>query len=223
MSSLVTLLALSLSASAHAGTPQWSEVRASGWTHYATRKHDVVGTVEVYEKVVAGVECFQGVTTTSYTPEQLLDVAADIEGAIQWSTAGVTDAATLQRTDTLLDYYQFLDIPRWTMANDRFWFLRGHILRSGGAITFHWDRLVDGGPYAARYQQVFVDHPGAVDIPMNVGGWVFTPVAESTQVQYYICTNTGGSIPNAVQSVATTRTLPDNLGDIVREAAKRNP
>ncbi len=217
------LLALLLSPAAQAETPQWSQIRGSGWTHHATRKHDVVGTVEVYAKTVAGVECFQGVTTTRYTPEQLLDVAADIEGAIQWSTAGVTDAATLKRTDTLLDYYQFLDVPGWTMANDRFWFLRGTIERSGGAITFHWDRLVDGGPYAARYQQVIAAHPDAVDIPMNVGGWVFTPADGATRVQYYICTNTGGSIPTAVQGVATTRTLPDNLGDIVREAARRNP
>lgn len=223
MRSLGALLALALTPLAQAEVPTWSAIRSGGWAHHTTRKHEVVGTVEVYSKVVAGVECFQGVTTTSHTPEQLLDVAADIEGAIQWSTAGVTDAATLERTDTLLDYYQFLDIPGWTMANDRFWFLRGHILRSDGAITFHWDRLVDGGPYAARYRQVLADHPDAVDIPMNVGGWVFTPVEGKTRVQYFICTNTGGSIPTAVQSVATTRTLPDNLGDIVREAARRNP
>ncbi len=223
MNLLGTLLVLTLTPFAHAETPTWSAIQSGGWVHHATRKHDVVGKVEVYAKTVAGVECFQGVTTTTYTPEQLLEVAADIEGAMRWSTAGVTEAATLKRTDTLLDYFQYLDVPGWTMANDRFWFLRGHIVRGDGAITFHWDRLVDGGPYAARYQQVIADHPDAVDIPMNVGGWVFTPVDGSTRIQYLICTNTGGSIPTAVQSVATTRTLPDNLGDIVREAAKRNP
>ncbi len=223
MKSLAVLLALSLTPSSRAATPTWGEIYSSGWTHHATRKHDVVGTVEVYAKMVAGIECYQGVTTTRYTPDQLLEVAADIEGAMQWSTAGVTDAATLKRTDTLLDYYQFLDIPGWTMASDRFWILRGTIERNAGAIIFRWDRLVDGGPYAEFYQQVRQKHPDAVEIPINVGGWVFTPKDGATQVQYYVCSHTGGSIPSAVQGVATTRTLPDNLGDIVREAAKRNP
>jgi len=223
MKLLGTMLALALAPIALAGTPQWSQIQTAGWTHLSTRKHDVVGTVEVYSKTIDGVDCFQGVTTTRYSPEQLLDVAADIEGAEQWSTAGVTDAATLKRTATQLDYFQYLDVPGWTMANDRFWFLRGEIERSGGAITFHWDRLVDGGPYADRFQQVLTDHPGAVEVPINVGGWVFTPVDGSTRLQYFICTHTGGSIPSAVQGIATTRTLPDNLGDVVREAAKRNP
>jgi hypothetical protein len=150
-------------------------------------------------------------------------VAADIEGAIQWSTAGVTAAKTLARTDTLLDYFQFLDVPGWTMANDRFWFLHGTIERSGGAIVFRWDRLVDGGAYSAFYQQVRAEHPDAVEVPINVGAWVFTPKDGATQMQYYVCTETGGNIPGAVQGVATTRTLPDNLADVVREAGKRKP
>ncbi len=220
MTTLALLTALSV---AQAAAPTWDQIRTSGWVHHATRKNDVVGTVEVYSKTVAGIPCYQGVTTTTYTPEQLFEVAADIEGAMQWSTAGVTDAKTLARTATLLDYYQFLDIPGWTMASDRFWFLHGTIERSGGAITFRWDRLVDGGAYADFYQQVLERHPDAVEIPINVGAWVFTPKDGATQLQYYVCSHTGGSIPGAVQGVATTRTLPDNLADVVREAGKRNP
>jgi hypothetical protein len=223
MKPLAPLLALLLAPAAQADPPRWSEIRSAGWTHHATRKNDVVGTVEVYAKVVAGVECFQGVTTTRYTPQQLFEVAADIEGAMQWSTAGVTDAKTLARTDTVLDYYQFLDIPGWTMAADRYWFLHGTIERSGGAIVFRWDRIVDGGAYAAFHQQVRAAHPDALEIPVNVGAWVFTPKDGATQLQYYVCSDTGGHVPTAVQGVATTRTLPDNLADVVREAGKRNP
>jgi hypothetical protein len=223
MKPLPLLIALALLPSSRAADPSWAQIKTGGWTHYATRKHEAVGKVEVYSKLIDGVECFQGVATTPYTPEQLFEVAADIEGAKSWSTAGVTDARTLERTPTLLDYYQFLDVPGWTMANDRFWFLRGHIERSGGAITFHWERLIDGGPHAAFYQQVRQRHPSAVEVPVNSGAWVFTPAEGATRMQYFVCTTSGGNIPSAVQGVATTRTLPDNLGDVAREAAKRNP
>ncbi len=212
---------LLLAAPAQAGTPTWDAIRAAGWTHHATREHEAAGTVQVYTKAVAGVDCFQGVASTQYTPEQLMDVAADIEGTIQWSTAGVSEARTLARSDTQMDYFQYLDVPGWTMASDRFWILRGHFQRHDGVVTLHWDRFENEGPYAALYQRVRADHPSAIEPPVNVGGWVYSPVDGATRIQYYICSDVGGVVPTSVQNVGTNRTLPDTVGDVVREAGRR--
>lgn len=201
--------------------PTWPEIRGPGWVHQATRQHEAAGKVEILRKVVAGIECFQGRATVPLDPEVMFEVASDIEGAMRWSTAGVTDAAILSRSATVIDYYQYLDVPGWTLSADRFWFLHGHVERANGAITFWWERLVDGGPYAAKYRQVVAAHPDAVEPPVDVGGWIFTPLEGGTRAQYMICSDVGGSVPTSLQHAATTRTLPDNVGDLVREAKKR--
>jgi hypothetical protein len=215
------MLALLLVSTALAAEPTWPEMQAPGWVHQSTRTHAAAGPVEILSKTIAGVECFQGRAKVQLAPEIMFQVASDIEGAMQWSTAGVTDAATLRRTDTVIDYYQYLDVPSWTLSADRFWFLYGHVERSNGAITFWWDRMVDGGPYRAKWEAVRAAHPSAVEPPVDVGAWVFTPVEGGTRVQYMVCSDVGGSVPDSLQSVATTRTLPDNIGDLVREATRR--
>ncbi len=217
---LLAAVALPVTA-AWAGAPSWSQISASGWTHHGTRQHDDAGTVQVYKKTIGELPCFQGVATTDPSPDALLDVAADIEGTLQWSSAGVAEAVTLKRGGSTLDYYQYLDVPGWTLANDRFWFLHGTIERSGGKIVFRWERADVTGAYAQRYQQVKAAHPKAIEPPTNSGGWVFSPTDQGTQIQYYICSDTGGVIPTAVQNAATTRTLPDTVGDLVREARRR--
>ncbi len=222
MKTLFALLSLTLMPSAFAGTPVWSDVRASGWEYHTTREHDAASTVQVYYKDVAGITCLQGVATTVYSPEQLMDVAADIEGTPEWASAGVTEGLTLARSDSQMDYYQYLDVPGWTMASDRFWFLRGHFVKTADSYTLHWDRMGDGGgPYSDRFDRFVAAHPDAIEPPTNVGGWVFTSTDEGTRIQYYICSDTGGTIPMAVQVAASKRTLPDTVGDVVREAARR--
>jgi hypothetical protein len=222
MMTLSALLALTLMPSAMAGTPTWAEIQTAGWGYHATREHDAAGTVQVYTKTVAGITCLQGVATAAYSPEQLMDVAADIEGTLDWSSAGVTEGVTMARSASQIDYYQYLDVPGWTMASDRFWFLRGHFVKTATSYVLHWDRMGDGGgPYADRFQQFVAAHPDAIEPPTNVGGWVFTTTDEGTRIQYYICSDTGGTIPMAVQIAASKRTLPDTVGDVVREAARR--
>jgi hypothetical protein len=106
------------------------------------------------------------------------------------------------------------------MAADWFWFLRGTTERSGDVVTFHWDRLVDGGPHRAMYDQVIAAHPGAVEPQINVGGWWFRGTAP-VEMRYFACTDGGGSIPQFVQTTATRRTLPDTVVDLVDEVKRR--
>ena len=201
----------------------WAEIAAEDdWTTTATRQHDDAGTVTVLRATIDGVQCFQGQATVDVEPRYLLEVAMDIDGTPQWaSTADVTEAATLLRKGDVLDYYQMMDVPGWTLSRDRFWFLRGTSRRDGGTLSFTWEKLDEGGSHSTTYQEFVTEHSKAIEPPINAGGWVFTPGAAGTAIRYHICTDAGGEIPQKLQAFATSSTLPDTVGDLVREARKR--
>ncbi len=215
------MLALLIAATALAA-PTWSDISSySSWETYSTRSHAHAGDVQVLKGEIKGIPCFKGLAKTSVSGEALLDVAADIDGSIKWSSAGVTEAELLSKTPTTMEYYQYLDVPGWTLSADRFWFLTSNIEKSQGTIVFNWTHLVEGGAHSATWRRVKRAHPDAVEPPVNVGGWIFRREGSQTRIEYYICSDTGGSIPTAVQNAATTRTLPDTVGDLVKEAKRR--
>ncbi|MBN1335863.1 MAG: hypothetical protein JXB39_07865 [Deltaproteobacteria bacterium] len=201
--------------------PAWTQIYQPGWTSHSVRQHPDAGPVEVLKRTVAGVACFAGTTLVDLPRAALLEVATDIPGSVHWSTAGVKEAETFARSANGLDFYQYLALPAWTLSSDRFWFLHGVVEQSPTVSIFRWDRLEGGGPYATRYEAVLEAHPGAVEPPVNAGGWVFAEDSGLTRITYYICSDVGGAIPIQVQTLATTRTLPDNVGDLVREARQR--
>lgn len=208
-------------AAAHA-TPTHAAMEAASWSHLADREHDDAGMVKVYSATVAGIGCFKAeAEVTSVDGKSMLDVVSDVVGAKQWSSAGVTRAEVLGRTGNTVAYYQYLDVPDWTFASDRFWFLSSDIVDAPGTRTLRWNRLDPNGPYAARYQAFKAENPSAVEPPVNVGGWYFKDDDFGVTITYLICTDAGGNIPSAVQSAATRKTLPDTVGDVVREAKKR--
>ena len=67
----------------------------------------------------------------------MIEVAADAESAMEWSSAGVTEAETLARTTEYADYYQYLDLP--FPLSDRFWMLRGYFEQEGAVHYFRWE------------------------------------------------------------------------------------
>lgn len=207
---------------AMAGVPTWSAIASNTtWQLLTTKSHDAAGEVAVYNTTISDVQCFKGVATTDLAPAGLLAVVVDVAAAKYWSSAGVRDAEKLGGTGSNVDYYQYLDVPGWTLSSDRFWFLHGTVEKSGTTDIFHWDRLDAGGAYASRFAEVVAANPSAIEPPINVGGWTFKPTAEGTEVTYFVCTDVGGSIPRAVQNAATKGTLPDTVGDVIREARKR--
>ncbi len=218
----VTLFALALLLLPTAGAgPAWTRIRQPGWTPHSTREHPDAGTVQVLRRTVDGVACFAGVATVALPRDRLLEVATDIPASVRWSSAGLLEAETFARSAAGFDFYQYMVLPSWTLLADRFWFVHGVVERGADASVFYWDRLEGGGAYTARWEAVRDAHPGAVEPPVNAGGWVFTDEGGRTRVEYYLCTDVGGAIPLAVQTLATTRTLPDTVGDVVREARRR--
>lgn len=202
--------------------PTHPQMEAASWSHLADREHDDAGTVKVYSATVAGVSCFKAEATTAEADgKTMLGVVTDIPGSTRWSSAGVTKAQVLGRSGSSVTYYQYLDVPGWTMASDRYWFLTSKITDTGTLRAMKWERMDPSGPYASRYQAFRTENSSAVEPPVNVGSWTFKDVEFGVGISYSICTDSGGSIPSAIQNAATRKTLPDTVGDVVREAKKR--
>lgn len=202
--------------------PTWSQITSStAWVHDSDVTTSDAGAVSIDTTTIAGTPCFRAKTSTDASVGKLMETVSDIPGTKRWSTAGVTEAELLGKSGENWYYYQFLDVPGWTMSADRYWFLKGTYTTSTTQSVFRWERVVDGGAYKTKFDAVKAAHPDAVEPPVNVGGWVFEGAAPSVKITYYICTDSGGSIPVFVQTSATRRTLPDTLSDAVREAKKR--
>lgn len=202
--------------------PTHAQMESAAWERYATREHDDAGKVEIFTAQIGGLPCFRASATTADADAgTMLKVVMDVTGAKRWSSAGVTKAEVLSRAGNSMAYYQYLDVPGWTMTSDRFWFLQSVVVDEGTKKKLLWDKLDVTGPYAQRYQQFKAQNPSAVEPPVNVGSWMFESRDFGVDVHYSICTDAGGSIPTAIQSAATRKTLPDTVGDVVREAKKR--
>lgn len=216
--SLFTALVLSNAALA---APTHAQMEAASWAHSADRSHDDAGEVKVFNSTVAGVQCFKATARTSdVDAKTMLAVVTDIPGAKRWSSAGITQAEVLGRAGNTVSYYQYLDVPGWTMASDRYWFLDAQIVDSGGTKAMKWTKMAPTSPHEARHQAFRTANSSAVEPDVNVGSWSFTQADFGVDISYMICTE-GGSIPAAIQSAATRKTLPDTVGDVVREAKKR--
>jgi hypothetical protein len=186
-----------------------------------TASHADAGTVKILTVNLGGIDCYRGTAVVDVAPEKLLSVVADIEGAKSWSTAGITEAKLLSKVGNKVEYYQYLDVPGWTMSADRFWFLESTIEAGAEKSSLKWSPLVNGGAHAAYYAEVKAAHPDAVEPTANTGSWTFARQPDGTHLTYQVCTLPGGSIPSMVQNAATRKTLPDTVGDAVRAARKR--
>jgi hypothetical protein len=214
------MLALTLAAVA-LGKPTHAQIESASWKQVASRDTDQ-GTVLVYSGMVAGMECFRGTGSTPVPVPKLFEVATDIPSATRWSTAGLSQSEWLTKSATTLEYWQYLDVPGWTMSADRFWFVRSTVHVADDVAWEKWDALLGGGPHAAKFAEVAAAHPDAVEPTVNIGEWLFKADGTgNSTVDYMVCTDPGGSIPMAIQSAATRRTLPDTVADLVREARKR--
>ena len=85
---------------AEAYNPTWVELKSDdGWVVQDTIQTQV-GPVVVSKKMVDGFPCFKGETEYDGVLDipLMIEIAADAESAMEWSSAGVTEAETLART-----------------------------------------------------------------------------------------------------------------------------
>ena len=206
---------------ADAYNPTWIELKSDdGWVVQDTIQTQV-GAVVVSKKLIDGFPCFKGETDYPGVLDVplMIKIAADAESAMEWSSAGVTEAETLGRTSDYVDYYQYLDL--FYPMSDRFWFLRGHFEHEGDVHYFRWEALEDGGPYNTKYKQVTTAHPSALQTEINLGSWVVYLHDGQTHVEDRLCSHPSGKVPLSLQSIATSQTLPTNVSEIIQETKRR--
>ena len=212
---------------AHAA-PDSARLRAAldapaGWSEVARKQEDGVGEVVVRLKDVDGQPCLEGTTTAPLDADRLLEASADIDTQARWSTWTLPYSRRVTQPEgerQRFVYAQVLDNP-YPVA-DRAWFLQGELVRTPTERRFVWDR-VDPAAHATAWADVRARFPDAVLTGVNMGDWTFTPQGDGrTRIRYRICTDAGGSIPRWAGEYAATKTLPTNVGDIVREVTRRS-
>jgi hypothetical protein len=195
----------------------------SGWESIGSKEHSKAGIeIQLRSKYVDGTPCLIGEVDVEVSADKLLEVATDIPGAMQWSSAPMAASRVLSRNGDIVHYYQLLDTPGWTFAADRFWVLAGRVhKRSDGSVAFQWNRFEWKTKYPDLVDEMERDHEDAIEPPVNFGEWRFTPKSGGSNVRYYVCSNTGGRLSESVQKFASKKTLPDTVADLIMAARKR--
>lgn len=209
-------------AAAMAGSPDWTSLTStSGWKSITTKSSEF-GSIGVWHKEIDGIPCLLGTLQTDVPVAHLMEIVMDIPSSTRWSSADLGISETLKRSGNVLEFWQYINIPNWTMVADRFWVLRGERAVLGTAERFRWQRIDAASAYPSLITRARERDSGAVEPPTNWGEWDFVANSEGTQVQYRACADVGGSIPQSIQQWIATRTLPDTVGDVVREAKRRH-
>lgn len=107
------------------------------------------------------------------------------------------------------------------MAADRYWVLEGWGATEGELTSYRWERFEWREQYPELAKRLDTEHVGAVEPNPNYGAWTFQPKGEVVESRYYVCSNPGGSLPEWLQKMAATKTLPGTMGDAVAEARRR--
>lgn len=190
-----------------------------GWKEISRNEEKGVGTVVIRHKEIDGAPCLEGTTSAALAPDALLAASIDIPNQPSWSTWTLPASGKLSSGAESFDYYQVLDNP-YPIA-DRAWFLHGRVVRNGAERGLAWEPI-DPTAYPQVWGDVQKRFPDAVVTRVNLGDWTFSPQADgTTRIRYRICTDAGGNIPRWAGEYAATRTLPTNVGDIVREVTRR--
>jgi hypothetical protein len=213
MLSLMMMAALS----ARAETPDFDRLSAGEWSEVGTRRSDV-GEIHLRARYVEAIGCVEGTATVEVDPEALLSVADHMAKAPEWSSAPLTISEELERDGEGFVLFQVLDVPGWTLANDRFWTIRAEPAALAEGVTrYRWHR-VDSTTWPRVAEIVGAR---AVEPPVNYGEWLFTPAGTGSAVQYRACADFGGRVPAPIQRWINTQQVPALIEELVAEAARQ--
>lgn len=229
-SRILLLLGLLVPALALAAGPQAVDVQRAldSDSSWEVVKLDAKGGVDVYKKDIAGSEMpgFKGIKIVDVPSDPLFDAINDFG-----SHAGLSDdiplvkSRVLKRSGNTLHVFAYLDVPRWTLANDRYWFVEATMVHNVGGKAGHhkqtWVQL-DPALYPNEVAEAKAMSDKAVLVELNHGSWEVIPQDDGrTQLIYRVLSSPGGKIPSGAQALATGQTLPDNLLQFEAEAKRR--
>ncbi len=230
MRRLTLVLALTLLTSAAAADPGATKVWSmldedAGWE---VHKLDAKEGVDVYKKDLPGIDipAFKGVKVMDVDATKLFDAIVDFPRQVGLSEdIPLTHSVVLKTTGNTIDFWQYLDVPGWTLANDRYWFARATLQRDIGGVKGHhkqtWQQI-DPSAYPDAWRAAKAVDEDAVMTPLNYGSWEVIPTADGrTQLIYRVISDPGGRLPKSAQALATGKTLPDNLLQFEAAAKKR--
>jgi hypothetical protein len=218
---VMVLMLLGSSTASWADDRTYEELRDSqDWKQLADR-HTEFGSVEVYVAYLGKVPCLRAETQLPITPLQLVDVVADIEGALTWGDDALKVSAIVESGPGWATWHQHAEMPGWTFLNDRFWFLRASFEEQGDTWVIRWASADSPAVQLLRDAELVTDAK-AVEPPVNYGGWTLTPTETGLKGRYDLCVDGGGAIPMGMQRWVSTRTLPKGMEDIVKEAQRRS-
>ncbi|TNE87128.1 MAG: hypothetical protein EP330_19360 [Deltaproteobacteria bacterium] len=193
----------------------------SGWEDIGKDNKKETGEMILSLKEISGVQCLRAVATVDVPADKIYEVVTDVPAAKDFSSETLIASRVLGKDGNKVHYYQHLDIPGWTMASDRYWVLAGEDFSSGDTRAFRWNRFDWRSAYPDLATDLDTNHEGAVEPVTNYGAWVMTPEGGSTKATYFICSDPGGSLPEWLKKTAATKTLPNTVADVMREARKR--
>ncbi|MCB9676403.1 MAG: hypothetical protein H6737_14870 [Alphaproteobacteria bacterium] len=203
--------------------PGWDALDSEeGWETLADASAAETGPITVEQRTAGGALCLRGRMHVDTEPDVLFEVVSDIPSEPRWSSETLVASEILGRSGGSLDYYQHLAVPRWTMAADRFWVLRGRDASRSTTRELRWERFDWASDYPDLAARIARDHPGAVEPDPNLGFWRFEQTDAGTRATYAVCTSAGGAIPKWIQRKAATQALPGTMADVAREAARRS-
>ena len=197
----------------------------SGWS--AHRRSAREG-VDVFKKDLAGFDilAFRGEKVVAASSDVLFDLLVDFRAHV-----GMSERVPLALSDVLkqqgnvVEFFQLVDTPGWTMARDRGWFNRAIISRNYSGVQGHhrqtWMTL-SPEHYPEHWQKVLERYPRVLHLPFSYGSWEVIPLGpSSTRLIYRVITHPGGRVPKGLQEFVTGKTLPDNLLQFEEAALQR--
>lgn len=194
---------------------------SSGWEQIGTDTKAETGEMTLYLKEIAGTQCLKATATVDIPAATIFEVITDMPAAKDFSSETLIASRVLGHDGNKVHYYQHLDVPGWTMASDRYWVLEGEEVSADGKKAFRWDRFDWRSAYPELATDLDTNHEGAVEPQTNYGAWVFAEAEGQTATEYYICSDPGGSLPEWLKKAAATKTLPNTVADVMREARRR--
>ena len=194
-------LLLGSSSAALAAPPSGTEVQKaldsnSSWD---VVKLDARGGVDVYKKDIAGFELpgFKGLKTVDVDSGVLFEAINDFD-----AHNGLSDqiplvrSRVLKRVGNTVHVFAYLDVPNWTLANDRFWFVEATMNYNVGGVEGHhkqtWRKL-DASLYPEVLKEALSISSKAVLVELNYGSWEVIPEGGKTRLTVEVHTDPMGT------------------------------
>jgi hypothetical protein len=197
----------------------------AGWRLH--REPDGDG-ITIFEKRVpgSGLTAFKGVKVLdpAVDPQSMFTVIEDIEGQARFAPMLLESTVVAQAADSLA-YYQVMRPPRLVPGSERFWVCTSQIERDLGGEPGHQKRSWSAAP-AGEMDRAHADlrarYAKAIEVEYTHGSWELDPQPDGTVLYIYrTVTHPGGSVPDGLARMLSSRTLPDNMLSFERAAKGR--